>query len=62
MATEGFEQEIPAIERLQAYASEHTVTGKSKVLEQTAENSNSKYFSVAFNTIENSVHLAAVYS
>ena len=62
MATEGFEPEIPAIERLQAYASEHTVTGNSRVLEQTAENSNNKYFAVAFNTVENSVRLAAVYS
>jgi len=61
MATEGFEQEILAIERLQAYASEHGFTGNSKVPEQTAENSNNKYISVAFNTIENSVCLDAVY-
>ena len=51
MAIEGFEQEIPAIERMQANASEHTVTGNSKVLGQTAENSKNKYFSVAFNPL-----------
>jgi hypothetical protein len=62
MAIEGFEQEIPAIERLQTCTSQHTVTGNSKMLEQTAENSNNKYFSVAFNTIGNSVCLAAVHS
>lgn len=44
MVTAGFEQEIPAIERLKSYASEHTVNGNSKVLEQTVENSNNKYF------------------
>jgi hypothetical protein len=49
MATEDFEQEIPAIEWLQAYASKHTVTGNSKVLEQTVKNSNNKYFLVEFN-------------
>jgi hypothetical protein len=62
MAIEGIEQEIPEIERMQAFTSEHTVTGNSKVLEQTAENSKNKYFSVAFNTISNSVRLAAVHS
>jgi len=44
MATVGFEQEIPTIEVLQACASEYTVNGNSKVLEQTVENSNNKCF------------------